>query len=150
MYNVLSWTILLLNNSIIYSLAFAFRYRPLVASLRRNNIIRSSMSKNTSSIPPPNVAELVLEYLSTSGFSESERAFRREMERKVTASSSLKAGSRLEDLLEKSYVTEVASGEFFPRKKNKRSHLDAILLPDQGVEEVLFTEQKFIIPPHLS
>ena len=82
------------------------------------------------------VTNLVLEYLSTKGFTEAETVLKRELSRSADAASSSKSGSsssgasftRLEDLLEKSYVTEFASGDMFPHKK-ARTHLDALLKP---------------------
>ena len=131
--------------------SICFRY--LILALTIPVIIRSyfisipeystTIRKMANSLGPltdVNVEELVLEYLSASGFSESENAFRREMERnpnKLKSSSSSKSSSRLEDLLEKSYVTQVASGDFFPRKKSRRSHLDAMLMPHPDKVEVL-------------
>ena len=89
---------------------------------------RKAMSINNLS--KDDILELVLEYLSTSGFSEAEVALKKEMGRSTSSKKQLASGSRLEDLLEKSYVTELASGEFFPMlKKAKRTHLDAILQP---------------------
>lgn len=84
------------------------------------------------------IFELVIDYLSTKGFQETTSVLKKEAQKNVAVSSSRRPGTRLEDLLEKSYVTELASGEFLPRKK-ARSHLDAILLP---VESPATTESE--------
>jgi cystathionine beta-lyase len=80
------------------------------------------------SLTESDVFELVIEYLSTKGFSETTSVLKKEAQKNVVISSR-RPGTRLEDLLEKSYVTELASGDFLPRKK-ARSNLDAILLPE--------------------
>ena len=86
------------------------------------------------------VTALVLDYLSTKGFTETESVFKQEMQKeserpvgkqasagnKRGAMQRTKSSTKLEDLLEKSYVTEYASGEVAP-KKRPRSHLDAML-----------------------
>ena len=92
------------------------------------------------------IIDLVVDFLAHRGLKETEEVLRRELATGGASSSGATStsggaggsggvgskraagGSRLEDLLEKSYVTELASGEFFPRKKT-RSHLDAILQP---------------------
>ena len=66
------------------------------------------------------VISLVREFLSESGLTETEDALSREafkLHRKR------KSQSRLTDLLEKSYVTELASGSML-QKRVKRNHLD--------------------------
>ena len=94
-----------------------------------------SMSRNAQILSRNGVAELVLEYLSTSGFSEAEKAFRNEMIKNSSAKrQSSSNSSRLEDLLEKSYVTQIASGEFYQRKKPCRTHLDATLTKEEFFE----------------
>jgi len=85
------------------------------------------MSAKMPTLTETDVFELVIEYLSTKGFSETTSVLKKEAQKNVVISSR-RPGTRLEDLLEKSYVTELASGDFLPRKK-ARSHLDAILLP---------------------
>mmetsp|Transcript_4281 Transcript_4281/g.4443 ORF Transcript_4281/g.4443 Transcript_4281/m.4443 type:complete len:537 (-) Transcript_4281:27-1637(-) len=84
-------------------------------------------------IPPlsqEDIFELVVDYLSTKGLTETEQVFKREVKHTTpsigTTSNNSSSGSRLEDLLEKSYVTELASGDYLPRKKG-RTHLDASL-----------------------
>ena len=71
------------------------------------------------------VFDLVVEYLSTKGFNETAQVLKKEVATKPqinnkttfpSAANSAK-GSRLEDLLEKSYVTELASGDFLPKQK---------------------------------
>jgi len=94
-----------------------------------------TMSRNAQILSRNDVAELVLEYLSTSGFSEAEKAFRNEMIKSSSAKrQSSSNSSRLEDLLEKSYVTQIASGEFYQRKKPYRTHLDATLTKEEFFE----------------
>ena len=81
----------------------------------------AAMSKKSSaalSLSQNEVFDLVVEYLSTKGFSETAQTLKKEVSRKSPTASkerSAKHGSRLEDLLEKSYVTELASGDFLPR-----------------------------------
>lgn len=89
------------------------------------------MSKRGSedvNLTQKDVANLVLEYLSSKGLTETESVLKRELAKGGTAKklSTSPSSTRLEDLLEKSYVTEYASGNMFPAKKS-RSHLDAIL-----------------------
>ena len=81
-----------------------------------------------SSLSPTDVFDLVVEYLVTKGYTETEAVLKREVQQSPTTETDSEStrGSRLEDLLEKSYVTEIASGDYLPRKK-ARSHLDAIL-----------------------
>jgi cystathionine beta-lyase len=100
----------------------------------------ASGQRSAAPLSKDDICDLVLDFLSTRGFSEAEKALKRELQSHKpvgagdarngsgSGSGGKAAGSRLEDLLEKSYVTELASGEFFPRKKT-RSHLDAILQP---------------------
>ena len=96
------------------------------------------------------VFELVLEYLANKGFSETEAVLKKEVSQvKSTASSSpskkpISSGSRLEDLLEKSYVTELASGVFIP-KKNTRTHLDAVLPVADDVAAIRLDEASDVI-----
>jgi len=104
---------------------------------------RTTIMASKSTLSQEDVFDLVVEYLVTKGFTETEQVLKREVKRSSTSSvapsasasasssssSSAARGSRLEDLLEKSYVTEMASGNFYPRKK-ARSHLDAILAPE--------------------
>lgn len=95
------------------------------------------------------VFDLVVEYLNTKGFAETAQTLRQESKKKSSAAASSglsKSGSTLEDLLEKSYVTELASGEFLPRRVT-RLHLDAQLLPDRTpveVEEAVDNEGKYV------
>lgn len=77
------------------------------------------------------VDNLVLEYLAAKGFAETESVLKKELKGSSKKGSSPVQGessTRLEDLLEKSFVTEYASGDMFP-KKRARTHLDAILKP---------------------
>ena len=90
------------------------------------------------------ILELVLEYLSTSGFSEAELALKKEIGKSAPAAKkAVTSSSRLEDLLEKSYVTELASGDILPRnKKARRSNLDAILLQHDENETILSSTEE--------
>jgi cysteine-S-conjugate beta-lyase len=89
-----------------------------------------------SSLSQEDVFELVVEYLVTKGFTETEKVLKREVQlsslpaAESTEGNSAAKGSRLEDLLEKSYVTELASGSYLPRKKT-RTHLDAALKTEE-------------------
>lgn len=94
----------------------------------------SQASKNLL-LSEKEVFDLVCDYLSTKGLLETEKTLRDEFGRCVSSSSSSNnqsSGSRLEDLLEKSYITQMVSGNeaYTPRDgagKRKRSNLDAIL-----------------------
>jgi cysteine-S-conjugate beta-lyase len=83
-----------------------------------------------SSLSQADVFDLVIEYLANKGFTETEQALKHELQRSKSSpakngtSAGAQKGSRLEDLLEKSYVTQMASGDAFPRKK-MRTHLDS-------------------------
>jgi len=85
------------------------------------------------------VLDLVFDFLSTKGFHETEATLRREVE--VTEpNTSLRnnnqgTGSRLEDLLEKSYVTQLVSGDLNAGQKRRRAHLDALLETAQEEED---------------
>lgn len=77
------------------------------------------------------VFDLVRDYLHTRKFYTAEQALIRERSQTSCASSSAKppsnqnSSSKLESLLERSYVTNAVSGyDDFPRKKPKRTHLD--------------------------
>jgi hypothetical protein len=96
------------------------------------------MTSRSASLSQSDILELVLEYLSSSGFSEAENALKKEIVKstEVAKKAATSSQSRLEDLLEKSYVTELASGEYFPRKKVRRTHLDALLLQEELPIEV--------------
>ena len=91
-----------------------------------------------STLRPADVFDLVVDYLVAKGFTETEKVLKREVQHSsittsaVSDDSTSAKGSRLEDLLEKSYVTELASGSYMPRKK-ARTHLDAILKSDDSV-----------------
>lgn len=92
----------------------------LVDSYQRVATMSSGRGKISSalSMSQGEVFDLVLEYLSTKGFQETASTLKKEATKKPSAGKdqrSSKQGSRLEDLLEKSYVTELASGEFLPR-----------------------------------
>ena len=97
-----------------------------------------------SSLSQADVFELVVEYLATKGFTETEKTLKKEVGSlnhletlANTTSTAIAKGSRLEDLLEKSYVTEVASGFSLPNKR-ARSNLDAVLkVPEaaMGIQE---------------
>merc|ERR1719247_3473333 len=113
--------------SLVRSFVFSGRW------LRQIHLERERVMSLSKSLSQNDVNELVLEYLATSGFSEAENTLRKELRGKTKPVAAAASTSRLEDLLEKSYVTQVASGEYFPRKKNRRSHLDAMLMP-QDVE----------------
>ena len=95
------------------------------AKFKRHNI------KMSNALSEQDVFELVLEYLSNKGYAETEQVLKKEATKVPVAKSlsSSHSSSRLQDLLEKSYVTELASGVFLP-KKAVRSHLDAILIPN--------------------
>lgn len=100
------------------------------------------MSKRSNSedasLTQKDVANLVLDYLSSKGFTETESVLKRELKKgggSVKSVRSSPSSTRLEDLLEKSYVTEYASGDMFPAKK-ARSHLDAILNSMDEFEDV--------------
>ena len=90
-----------------------------------------SKSASNLNLTQKDVDGLVLEYLAAKGFAETESVLKRELK-----GNSKKAGSpvqtenltRLEDLLEKSFVTDLVSGDMLP-KKRARSHLDAVLKP---------------------
>lgn len=102
-----------------------------------------------SSLSQADVFELVVEYLVTKGYTETEAVLKREVQRSPPREtneedSEAAKGSRLEDLLEKSYVTEIASGSYLPRKK-ARTHLDAILTKSEIPEA--FTESGFYAAP---
>jgi cystathionine beta-lyase len=85
------------------------------------------------------VFDLVVDYLKTNGYTETAEVLKKETSKASQSSKILQnQHSRLEDMLEKSYVTELASGEFYVRKF-PRSHLDGELLPDN--EENLSLEQ---------
>jgi len=77
--------------------------------------------------------DLILDYLSTKGLTETEQTLRREVESghqiPEEQSNNQRSGSRLEDLLEKSYVTQLVSGEDVAASKKRRraAHLDALL-----------------------
>ena len=91
-----------------------------------------------SSLRPADVFDLVVDYLVTKGFTETEKVLKREVQHSSITTAAISddtasaKGSRLEDLLEKSYVTELASGSYMPRKK-ARTHLDAILKSEETV-----------------
>jgi cystathionine beta-lyase len=90
----------------------------------------SSLEKSTT-LSPNDVFDLVLEYLSTKGFNETEKVLKKEAMRSPKESGNVahsNSASRLEDLLEKSYVTELASGVSY-NSKVTRTHLDAELPP---------------------
>jgi len=91
----------------------------------------SSLEKSTT-LSPNDVFDLVLEYLSTKGFNETEKVLKKEASKGVKERSRIapsnSSASRLEDLLEKSYVTELASGVSHSNKVT-RTHLDAELPP---------------------
>eukprot|EP00640_Fibrocapsa_japonica_P001980 CAMPEP_0113937692 /NCGR_PEP_ID=MMETSP1339-20121228/4254_1 /TAXON_ID=94617 /ORGANISM="Fibrocapsa japonica" /LENGTH=530 /DNA_ID=CAMNT_0000940555 /DNA_START=55 /DNA_END=1647 /DNA_ORIENTATION=+ /assembly_acc=CAM_ASM_000762 len=100
--------------------------------------------KSLSDISSPEaILDLVADYLSTKGFSETEKTLREEARRnnalfrtESSSSNNQRSGSRLEDLLEKSYVTEALSGSSTSnRKRARRTHLDAILLPEGGKDK---------------
>lgn len=102
-----------------------------------------------SSLSQADVFELVVEYLVTKGYTETEAVLKREVQISPPVGAdgqdpdSVK-GSRLEDLLEKSYVTEIASGSYLPRKK-ARTHLDAILTKSESLQA--FSESGFFELP---
>jgi cysteine-S-conjugate beta-lyase len=109
--------------------------------LRSPHISRSFLRTETrmaSTLRPADVFDLVVDYLVAKGFTETEKVLKREVQHSsittstVSDDSASAKGSRLEDLLEKSYVTELASGSYMPRKK-ARTHLDAILKSDDTV-----------------
>ena len=85
-----------------------------------------STIQKIAALTESDVFDLVIEFLTTKGFSETSQVLKKEVQR--NAFSERKSGTRLEDLLEKSYVTELASGDFLPRKK-LRSSLDPEYVP---------------------
>lgn len=90
-----------------------------------------STIQKIATLTESDVFELVIEFLNTKGFSETSQVLKKEV---VKNSSSRKtSATRLEDLLEKSYVTELASGDVIPRKRTRTS-LDAVLLSDNSAE----------------
>ena len=101
------------------------------------------------------VFDLVVEYLATKGFSETANVLKKEVERKASSVAVVKKGTRLEDLLEKSYVTELASGDFLPRRALFSEPLEdrappAIIEADEVIEsEELITETKFSLSTQL-
>jgi cystathionine beta-lyase len=83
------------------------------------------------SLSQDEVFDLVLEYLSNKGFQETAKVLKKEVTKTTPESATVRpsrSASRLEDLLEKSYVTELASGEFLP-KKITRIDLNGELVP---------------------
>lgn len=96
-----------------------------------------------SSLSQSDVFELVVEYLITKGYTETEQVLKREVQQSPPIDgepTDNHKGCRLEDLLEKSYVTEIASGAYLPRKKT-RTHLDAILSKSDNLQA--FSESGF-------
>lgn len=94
------------------------------------------------SLTQTDVTDLVLDYLQSKGFNEARDVLKKELKKKPSNSpEQLKtsaSSTKLEDLLEKSYVTEFATGEIAP-KKRARSHLDAML---RTVDESASSEGK--------
>ena len=99
------------------------------------------------------VFDLVVEYLSTKGFNETAQVLKREVTTKAPNTTNNKSsvsfvtaakGSRLEDLLEKSYVTELASGDFLPRQKlftqQRSDRLDHSLEIESSMVNLTVTE----------
>ena len=97
-----------------------------------------------SSLSQEDVFELVVEYLVTKGYTETERVLKREVQQSPKTDSDKPQGSRLENLLEKSYITEIVSGTYLPRKKT-RTHLDAILTKSESIQA--FSESNFFAEP---
>jgi cystathionine beta-lyase len=89
------------------------------------------------SLSQDDVFDLVIEYLKSKGYTETEQVLQREVKHlsSVVNGNDEVQGSRLGDLLEKSYVTEMASGDHLPRKKAK-TQLDTILMKNQSVPAV--------------
>jgi len=124
----------------------SYLYRP--TGNKRIRGLRMSARDNKTGVGRANltseqIIDLVVDFLAHRGLSETEAVLKRELQSKPSVAAAAKSGgggsslaggkrssggggSRLEDLLEKSYVTELASGDLIPRKK-VRSHLDAIL-----------------------
>ena len=109
--------------------------------LRTPHFFKNSLRTETrmaSSLRPADVFDLVVDYLVAKGFTETEKVLKREVQHSSITTAAISddtasaKGSRLEDLLEKSYVTELASGSYMPRKK-ARTHLDAILKSEETV-----------------
>jgi cystathionine beta-lyase len=100
--------------------------------LKRSFIpVRQSPVRMASPLSESDVFDLVVEYLGTKGYNETKELLKREVQHSTESKSAEKVtdphkGSRLEDLLEKSYVTDFASGTGNSRKKT-RTDLDAIL-----------------------
>lgn len=99
-----------------------------------------------ASLSQADVFELVVEYLVTKGYTETERVLKREMQQSPKTDSDQPQGSRLENLLEKSYITEIVSGAYLPRKKT-RTHLDAILTKSESLQT--FSESNFFAEPQV-
>lgn len=101
----------------------------------------------TSSLSQADVFELVVEYLVTKGYTETEAVLKKEVQQTPPSNgeeSEHSRGCRLEDLLEKSYVTEIASGGYLSRKK-ARTHLDAILTKSESLQA--FSDSSFYDEP---
>ena len=116
--------------------------KSLTHTLNRSYQRRSHL-KMASPLTQADVFELIVEYLVTKGYTETERVLKREvgLPRPSPDSTPVAAkGSRLEDLLEKSYVTELASGSSLSRKKGRRN-LDAVLNVQQDVSMTDTSEQ---------
>ena len=123
---------------------------------------------STSQIGEDQILNLVCDYLSKKGLTETEKTLRDEFTRVLPhqrKSSNQKGGSYLEDLIEKSYVTQMVSGdpstmntgvvedESLSRKR-RRTNLDAIFnnLPVDGTEnhEGGDSDEKTLIPDPIS
>ena len=103
-----------------------------------------SLNRNYRRVLPPRMAsplsqadvfELVVEYLVKKGYTETEKALKREVGHSPSSSDAsfiAAKGSLLENLLEKSYVTELATGFHLSRKKTRAS-LDANLSIQENI-----------------
>ena len=92
-----------------------------------------------SELTEVDVFDLVIDFLNTKGLVETTQVLKKEVQRNESFKASKNTGTRLEDLLEKSYVTELASGLFLPRKKI-RSHLDAALIPQSNINSQIVVD----------
>lgn len=81
------------------------------------------------------ILELVIDYLHNSGFQRSLKTLQEEKRSTDSARKIASRPSKLTDLLEKSYVTELATGSFLPRKRSKRSTLEGALIPNSPESE---------------
>ena len=89
----------------------------------------------SATLSTDDVLHLVVDYLQACGLTRTEALLKKEAGEK-TISPQLSSSSKLTDLLEKSYITEMATGEFIPRKRSRRSTLEGVLLNKDGDDDV--------------